>query len=247
METITSTQNARIKRIVSLKTSKGRDAECVFFAEGVKVLSDNKDKLIELFIREDKVAEYAALFPSVPITVVTEAVYDKISDTDTPQGILGTFSVPAKVDLGGPRILVLDGVQDPGNVGALIRTAVAAGYSGVLAVDSASPYCPKAVRASMGGVLRIGIVRTTREVALRYLAGRTVVVLDMGGENLFRARVQGDIALVVGSEGRGLSDAFRARADRVMALPMAGGMESLNAAVSAGIAMYNLSEFNKEI
>ena len=247
MEIITSTQNTRVKRIVSLKSAKGRDAEGVFFAEGVKILSDNKDRILELFIREDKLDEYVPIFPDVPVVSVTEAVFQKMSDTDTPQGILGTFRIPEGDFPSGRRILVLDGVQDPGNVGALIRTAVAAGLDGVVAVDSASPYSPKAVRASMGGVFRTVIARATREEALSRLAGRTVVVLDMGGENLFNARVDGDFALVVGSEGRGLSEAFRSRADRVLALPMAGGIESLNAAVSAGIAMYNLSEFNKEI
>ena len=96
-------------------------------------------------------------------------------------------------------------------------------------------------------MFRINVLRATREEALKCLEKRTVVVLDMGGENIFNARVEGDFALVVGSEGRGISAALKSRADRVLALPMAGGIESLNAAVSAGIAMYNLSQFNKEI
>ena len=77
MEIITSTQNTRVKRIVSLKSAKGRDAEGVFFAEGVKILSDNKDRILELFIREDKLDEYAPIFPDVPVVGVTEAVFQR--------------------------------------------------------------------------------------------------------------------------------------------------------------------------
>ena len=246
MEVIVSTQNQRIKRIASLKTAKGREETGLFFAEGIKLIRDNADKIVELFVREDKALEYAKEFDIVP-TVVSSAVYDKISDTDTPQGILATFKIPAESCPQGKRLLVLDGIQDPGNVGALLRTAVAAGFDGVIAVDSASAYSPKAVRASMGGVFRIPVAKMTRDDAIKALCGRLVVVLDMGGENLFSARTDGDFALVVGSEGKGLSPEFRSRADKVLALPMAGGIESLNAAVSAGIAMYALSQFNKEI
>lgn len=247
METITSTQNQRVKRIVSLRTAKGREEEGLFFAEGVKILADNREGLVELFVREDKVNEYAPLFEGVSMTVVSSSVYQKMSDTDSPQGILGTFRIPSTVELSGKRILVLDGVQDPGNVGAMLRTAVAAGFNGVIAVESASPYSPKAVRASMGGVFRIPVMRATRSEALKAVENRTVVVLDMNGYNVFYADVKGDFALVVGNEGSGLSPEFRARADYKLSIPMAGGIESLNASVSAGVAMYNLSEFIEEI
>lgn len=246
MEIITSVSNERVKRIVRLHSAKGRSEEGLFIAEGIKILRDNKEKLVELYVREDKVEEFLPFFPGVPQFVVTDRVYQKLTSTETPQGILGVFRVGEAGPITSQRVLVLSGLQDPGNVGALIRTAVASGFTDILAESSASPYSPKAVRASMGGIFRVNYMTASAEEIISLLDGYSVCALDMGGENLFSAKLSGKIALIVGSEGRGVSPALRSASNRVLALPMLGGIESLNAAVSAGIAMYRLSKFNQE-
>ena len=168
-----------------------------------------------------------------------------VCDTKTPQGAAAVVRMREQ-PLTGRRLAVLDGVQDPGNVGTILRTADAAGLDGaLLSADCADPYSPKVLRATMGSVFHLPfrvtddlpgeLARLREERGIPVLSGQ----LDGTPFDAFRPGPAG-FALVIGSEGNGVSPAVRALADRRLCLPMRGRAESLNAAVAAGIMMYSL-------
>jgi tRNA G18 (ribose-2'-O)-methylase SpoU len=164
-----------------------------------------------------------------------------VSEEKCPQGVLAVVNKPNK-DLVSPngKCLLLDGVSDPSNVGAILRTAAAAGYNEVyMTDDSADAYSNKAVRASMTGVLRVNVMRAPRERLLEVI-NVPLWIADMNGESVFTAKPNGDFCLVIGNEGNGVSRQVKDKASFTVSIPMDNGVESLNAAVSAGILMYNL-------
>ena len=241
---ITSKQNSLVKEIRSLSDKKFRDRLGVFVVEGIKPVKEAI--ALGLNIREVIVTDkgFTALdgyLSSVKTETATEEVFSSISEEITPQGALAVVFKPNN-ELLSPRgrALILDGVSDPANVGAIIRTAAASGYNDVyMTDDSADPYSQKAVRASMSGVFRIRIMRGTREDILNTV-NLPIWIADMDGKDLFDVKTDGAFCLVIGNEGRGVSKTFKEKADFTVSIPMENGVESLNAAVSAGILMYNL-------
>ena len=145
--------------------------------------------------------------------------------------------------LGGKNILVLDRLQDPGNIGTMLRTAEAAGYGGVIAIKGTGDiYSPKVVRAAAGSVFRMPVLQgeETSEAAGRIKqSGRRIAATTMNGScAYYDADLKSGAALVIGNEGNGISDEFLALSDIRVSIPMCGYVESLNAAVAAAILMY---------
>lgn len=242
---LTSKNNPLIKETASLKEKKGRKAHGSFLVEGVKMAREIAKSGLEterVFIAET-LANKTELSTANAV-VVSEEVMRFLSDEKTPQGVICRVRIPKNEVL--PPVgacLVLDGVSDPGNVGAIVRTANAAGYKEIyLTDDCADAYSPKSVRASMSGVfftkLRIG----TREEILAALAGTPVLIADMRGENVFSFDPPEKFALVIGNEANGVSSALKEAAAYSVKIPMQNTQESLNAAVSAGILMYQLKK-----
>jgi RNA methyltransferase, TrmH family len=188
----------------------------------------------------------------VEVVEVTPEVLGGLADTESPQGILAVVEEPgATLPSPSPsplRILVLDAVQDPGNAGALVRSAVALGAHAVVALDgTVDPWNPKAVRASAGEVFRLPVLRWREDELLRFLQREEValVVADAGGEDIrglppASRWAPAGWALVVGNEGAGPRPALRAAARRVVALPLASRAESLNAAVAGALLLWAL-------
>ena len=143
-----------------------------------------------------------------------------------------------------PFLILLDGIEDPHNLGAIIRTAVAAGYEDVYLAGCADPFSPKSVRASMSGVFFARIMQGTRQEVLSVL-NVPLIAADMDGEDVFAFRPPEVFCLAVGSEGSGLSEEVRGVAAYTVRIPMDARTESLNAAVSAGILMYALKAGRK--
>ena len=178
--------------------------------------------------------------PGFPHAVVTESLFGSIAETATPQGILAFFPVPwssweevAKQE----RIVILDGLQDPGNVGTIVRTAEAFGFTGLLLTpETASPFSPKAVRASMGSSLGVRIARTSRDEVGK-LPHRIVSLALTGSSGLSPDLFRGRFAICLGQEGAGLSPELLGLSSARVAIPMQGEVESLNVAVAAGIVM----------
>lgn len=247
---LTSKNNPLIKETASLKEKKGRKQLGLFLVEGVKMFAEclKSDFEIErVFVAES----YAGALPvcEAETVRVSDEVFRFLSDEKTPQGVLCRVKIP-KNALAVPEksCLLLDGVSDPGNVGAIVRTANAAGYREIyLAEGCADPYSPKSVRASMSGVFFTKLYMGTRTEILSVLQDTPVLAADMNGENVFAFRAPEKFALVIGNEANGVSEKVFSRASHTVKIPMEATQESLNAAVSAGIIMYLLKKdiFNK--
>lgn len=188
----------------------------------------------------------------VPVEDVTDEEMARVAGTETPQGVLLVAAEPAfdpAVHLSGPggRILVLDGVRDPGNVGTLIRVAAAFACSAVVALDgTADPWGARAVRAAAGTTFRVPVLQIRWEEAEGWVAGaaagRPLLVADAAGQpvaTLSRERRAWTLAL--GGEASGCRPAVRSAAARVVSVPMPGGVESLNVGVAGAILLYELT------
>lgn len=237
---ILSRQNPLVKELASLKEKKGRRRTGTFLVEGHKMVREavaSGMDVVRLILRED----YAGETYGLPAVLLGQDAFAAVCDEKTPQGIAAEVAIPLRsVQPPQGRCLLLDGLQDPANVGAIIRTAVAAGYEDVYLAGCADPFSPKSVRASMSGVFFARIMQGTQEEILSAIAGMPVIAADMGGEDVFSYAAPEKFCLAVGSEGSGLSALVRSRADVTVRIPMDARTESLNAAVSAGILMYAL-------
>ncbi len=253
IETITSPQNEKVKLWRSLNKSRAdRLAHGLFLAEGEHMAQEAlaERRAVALLVDTDSAEKYRDLIASaadLPVYLLPTRVLIMIADAKTPQGVIAVCRYPENPPLAAlnKRIVALDGVQDPGNVGTILRTMDAAAFTGLLLNDTcADPFGAKALRATMGGVFRIPArlspsltddLKTLKENGFELIAG------DLRGETLDSRAPYGDkTCLLIGSEGAGLSPAVLALADRRLRLPMPGRAESLNAAVAAGILIYDI-------
>ena len=241
---ITSKQNPFLKEIRSLVDKKYRDKFGLYVVEGVKIVNE----AIELKLPVRAVIGTEKGLSLVKATdcrceCVSEEVFNSVSSEISPQGVLAVVEKPTNA-LISPKgcCLLLDGVADPANVGAIIRTAAASGYNDIYTTEEcADPYSPKAVRSSMSGVFRVNVMRG-KLCDLLSVIDKPVYVADMHGKNAFKHTPKSEFCLCIGNEGHGVSEALKARADFIVSIPMQNGVESLNAAVSAGLLMYGLKK-----
>ncbi|MBR2822353.1 MAG: RNA methyltransferase [Clostridia bacterium] len=254
MERITSLKNPRILAWKSLKEPRGRKAHRAFLAEGKRMAEEalrSGFPVRALLLREDCLKDgmdalAAANLPEQPpVFLLPEHVFSAVCDTKTPQGVAAVLDLQPK-PLSGNRFLALDGLQDPGNVGTILRTADAAGFDGaILSPDCADVFSPKVLRATMGSIFRVGLSfpesLPERLEALKR-EGFSVLSSQLDGEPFYARQGVGEkVVLVIGNEGSGVSGPVRAVATHRLRLPMRGGAESLNAAIAAGIMMYELT------
>lgn len=247
IEFISSLKNPKVTLWKSLKERKGRRESGCFLVEGRKMTEEalaSAFPVEAVLVDENRMTEF--VFPAGVRTYAMPAhVLAAVCDTQTPQGIAAVVRM-AFVPLTASRLIALDGVQDPGNVGTIIRTADAAGFDGVLlSQQCADVFSPKVLRATMGSIFRMGI-RVTEDLPgeLRQMAqeGASVLSSQLDGTPFYQlGPVAPPFVLVIGSEGNGVTDAVKAVATHRVKLPMRGGAESLNAAVAAGIMMYELT------
>ena len=249
---ITSKTNDRIKYIEKLKTKASfrREEQC-FIVEGIRMIREvPKTWRRELYLTEKAAEEYPELMNWCgAVELVSEPVMEKLADTKTPQGMLAVVAMGStdnRKDPGHTLIFVLDGVQDPGNVGTILRTAEAVGAAEVLlSRDSADPFSPKTVRSTMGAIFRVPVrIAEDLPYAVRELKklwpGIKVCGMHLEGTELYRADLSGPVAVLIGSEGNGLSDEVSREADTLLRIPMEGQVESLNAAISAAVMGYEV-------
>ena len=237
-----SRQNPLIKQIRSLSDKKNRDELGLYIAEGVKLVNEAIDSSqnVQLIIGVSKALSQIKEH-NFRVEEVSEEVFSAISTEKNPQGVLALIHKPSQAfALPKASCVLLDGVSDPTNVGAIIRTAAAAGFNQVyLTLDSADCFNSKAVRASMSGIYKVQTHLIERnEVAEKIKL--PIIVADMEGENVFDFSPKQDFCLVIGNEGKGVSKTLMDLASHTVNIPMQNQMESLNASVSAGILMYLL-------
>ena len=239
---ITSRQNGLVKRLRALKDKKNRDSAGEYVVEGAKSVREAiacGGKVVLIAATNSG----AALISDVAENpeILSDDVFNSVSEEVSPQGVLAILKKPSEnLTEVREKCVFLDGVSDPANVGAIIRSAAAFGFNTVLIASGADAYSNKAVRASMGGIFRVKVLSGTREDLLGTIKV-PLIVADMNGENLGAADIPQDFCLVIGNEAHGVSKELKTLANRTVSIPMQNGMESLNAAVSAGILMYALT------
>lgn len=251
MEIINSPNNNLVKIAVKLKERKYRYEYGKFLLEGYRLVKDAlnsyvmSDVAYQIFLSESKYVDYADEFPNA--VVVCDKLFDRISDTVNSQGIIAIAAMPEfkefpKSDL----CLFLDRVRDPGNLGAIIRTAAASGFCDIVLNDCADVYNSKTTRSSMSAYLNCNFIRSCDLSKLRDL-GYYSVCAALCGENIFETELplkEKKICLIIGNEANGIDKQIIENADISVSLPMGAGVESLNASVSAGILMYFIKFFN---
>lgn len=240
---LTSKNNPLIRETAALKEKKYRKELGLFLVEGRKMAMEcaGSDFQIErIFISEN----YSGEIPDgAEVVTVSDSVLRYLSDEVSPQGIICRVKIPRRPILPpSESCLFLDGVSDPGNLGAIIRTANAAGYSELYLAGCTDPYSSKCVRASMSGVFFAKLYIGSKEEIFAALSGTPIVVADMAGENVFTFKAPEKFALAIGNEANGISEETFQAAKYKIGIPMRSTQESLNAAVSAGIAMYLLKK-----
>lgn len=236
---------AEIQRLRDLREKKHREAAGLFVIENPKVASElvaAGHAFAEFYATE--AAELPAGAGDVRVTRVSDAEMARISHLPTPSPVFAVGRVTraelAAGELARGLTLALDGIQDPGNVGTLLRLADWFGCARVLlSPDSADLFSQKVINASMGSFARIRIITTELAPALATAgeAGVPVLGADLDGESVYALEPAEDAVLVIGSEGRGPSAAVRATVTRRVTIPRVGGAESLNAGVAAGIVL----------
>ena len=247
MEILSSMKNPKVMAWRSLKDRKGREAQQAFLVEGVRMVREAFSSSFDvraLLLREGFDPGFV-LPDAIPVYQLPDHVFQAVCDTKTPQGVAAVLAMQAR-EASGPRLLALDGVQDPGNVGTIVRTADAAGFDGVLfSPECADLFSPKVLRSTMGSVFRLGFsFPSALPEALEELktGGYSVISSQLDGDPFYeRNGLSSSFVLVIGNEGNGVSDAVKAVATHRLCLPMRGGAESLNAAIAAGIMMYDLT------
>ncbi len=253
MKEITSVHNPQVQALRDLQKAKYRREAGVFLAESLKMVREAVENGLcrLLVIEKARMEEFAALIRQVQesgceVLAVTSAIMQAISEQKTSQGIACTVAIPAQPErLSGNLLVAMEGVQDPGNVGTILRTADAAGFDGALLSNAcADLYSAKTLRATMGSIFRVPTIRTDDlPAALEEMKARgyAVIATELGGADFYAHCPHEKAVLVIGSEGRGVSKDVRAAATHHLALPMRGGAESLNAAVAAGIMIYEMA------
>ncbi|MEE0322729.1 MAG: RNA methyltransferase [Christensenellales bacterium] len=244
MEHITSLKNPKVTAWKALKDRKGRRESGCFLVEGRKMV---EEALASAFDVETVLVQEGMELPdglTMPVYELPAHVLAAVCDTKTPQGIAAVVRMKEQSAL-GKHIVVLDGVQDPGNVGTIIRTADAAGLDGVLLSNQcADVFSPKVLRATMGSIFRMNL-RTTDdlpgELTKLREKGYSILSSQLDGTPFYeREKVAEQFALIIGNEGNGVSEQVQQTATHRVRLPMRGGAESLNAAIAAAIMMYEL-------
>lgn len=266
---ITSPTNSKIKHVTALISSKKERMESsTFVIEGPKMFIEAPaNDITEVYVSEsyekklnsaeanagDMMKDVKDRLSITGYETVSDSVFKKMSDTVTPQGILSVVKIHRKklsdtIDKFGDRpirIVVLEGLQDPGNMGTIIRTSEAAGISFILAgAGTVDMYSTKVVRSTMGSIYRVPVIYTDDLLSdIRYIKSRGIKVYaaHLKGTSTYRDINYGNrSAILIGNEGRGLTDEISELADTLVKIPMQGQVESLNASVAAALLMFEI-------
>lgn len=252
---ITSSSNQQIKNVSSLiKRAKERKKQGVFVVEGKKMLQEAPKEWVQKVYLAERLwntGGMEALLADYDYEVVSDQVFNSMADTKTPQGILAVVRMPiytpdSLLKDRQTHLLVLESIQDPGNLGTMLRTGEGAGVTGILMNHTTVDlFSPKTIRSTMGSIYRVPYYITED------LSG-TLVALKQRKITLYAAHLQGAVtydtpdytktgtAFLIGNEGNGLTEETAELADVRIKIPMEGQVESLNAAISASLLMYEV-------
>ena len=254
MQVISSKENEWIKHIKKLKDKKERDISGEYLIEGVKLIKEaiqEKAKIKQIIVCDEcertetisqdlmyEIAKYDCIY-------VTKKIFEYITEVKTPQGILAIIekeSNEQNIDYNQEIIVALDGIQDPGNLGTILRTVDSVGLTQILlSKDTADCYNPKVVRSTMGAIFRVKVIecedleKTLKEIKKHKFS---IVITSLQTENsIYDVEYKKDV-IVIGNEANGVSENIQKLADKKVKIPMLGKTESLNASVATGIILY---------
>lgn len=252
---ITSTSNPQVKRLLQLqKKSKARNEEKVFLVEGLRMFSEvPKERVEKVYISESLYNRKKLVqdLRDFDVEILSDSVFSRVSDTKTPQGILcvvrqKTYDLGKIFEIKNPHFIVLDNLQDPGNLGTIVRTAEGAGVDAVfLSKESVDIYNPKTIRSTMGSIYRMPVIYVEDlPELLKSLKNQGILsyAAHLEGKNSYdMENYQTGTAILIGNEGNGLREEVANAADIWVKIPMQGQVESLNAAVAATVFMFEVA------
>lgn len=261
---ITSKDNKYLKIARSLAKKKYRQKEGLFLIEGTRNCYEaviSQVHISYILVKQSKynnpqITKILTLINNNHnIFLVEDKIFATVSNTEESQGIIivaKIFEINEEIfaaKIQDKNIAILDGLQDPGNIGTILRTAWAAGLGGIISVNnSADIYNPKIIRSAMGAVYNVPFIQMSNEEAQKFLQKQNYVLAVADAEGIDYKKFKCDnkkIAWLLGSEGNGVSDFWRNKADTVISIPMAPSVESLNVAVAAGILFFSQTNFEK--
>ena len=247
--------NDRIKNIKKLTAlSKERKKQRRYVVEGIRMFEEIPEELLDgVFASESFAKENPEIIKKygliTEINIVADNVYNTISETVTPQGIMAVvkrqdYSLQDIISGDNPFVLIMEKIQDPGNLGTIIRTAEAAGVTGVLlSRDCVDLYNPKTIRSTMGAIFRVPVC-TSEDLKedILYLKDKNIrlYAAHLDGDDFYCKDFKCAMGFLIGNEGNGLSEEIAGLADEKLRIPMEGKVESLNAAVSSAVICYEV-------
>ncbi len=259
---ITAKDNEKVKYTKSLLKTKNRTKESRFIIEGYRILTlaiECNADIEYVFINEDfeNKEEHINFLEilkekNMKTYKTTNKIFDDLVDTETTQGILGVVrfkqkNIEESLDDDSRFVLILDRIQDPGNMGTIIRTADAAGIDAIIALKGCVDiYNPKVIRSTMGSIFDMNVIHATQDEALRLLKLKNFdIVSSYLDTNNFYNSVEYNYktALVIGNEANGINEELVSKSDVLVKIPIYGKAESLNAAISSAILMYEIKKY----
>lgn len=251
MRIIKSLQNEQIKNFARLKEKKYRDETGLFIVEGDHLvrMAMEANCLVTLLVAEEDLENYLDIIDEDNTIIVTESIINKLSFTKTPQNVIGIARQNTYDKKDVSRVLVLDSLQDPGNVGTLLRSALAFNYDKVfVSENTVDVYNEKVVRASQGAIFKINVVRKDLSQIYRILKMNDfqIIVTSLTNNSVYLSELKKreQFAIVLGNEGNGVSEVSLNNATDVVKIKMSDKIDSLNVGVAGSIVMYNLGEDN---
>lgn len=256
---ITSTANAQVKNVITLlKKSAERKKRGLFVIEGIRMFTElPKDRIEKIYVSESFFNENKKLLNGYEYEIVADNVFAQMSDTKTPQGIMALvkmlqYDMTDIVRGDMPVVVMLENIQDPGNLGTIMRTAEGAGATGIImSKDTVDIYNPKTIRSTMGALFRMPFIYVEDILeAADALKKQNIALLAAhldGDKNYYSENLKRPMALMIGNEGNGLTKELTDKADVLVKIPMEGQLESLNAAVSTAIILYEAYRQRAEI
>jgi TrmH family RNA methyltransferase len=232
--------------IISLKKQK-HENKSLLFLDNVKIIKDaieNKTIEVECILTSLESLPFEAS-KDIKVFSVDDKTIEQLADTKTPQKVLCiAYLTQYVVEEPKTNFLVLDGLQDPGNVGTLIRSAFASGFEYVFLIDCVRKENSKLIRSSVGAVFSSKVFQMSRKEFVSFAQKHNfkLVMCDMNGENIFDFQTKDQIGVVVGNEGQGVSEEIAKLCYKTVKIPMMKGIESLNAGVSGSIVMYEINK-----
>jgi RNA methyltransferase, TrmH family len=254
---ISSTSNSQIKNLIQLqKKSKTRSEQGAFVTEGIKMFEESRDGgyLIKAYFSEsfyqDKMKEEPSYFEGFSYEIVMDSVLKEAADTLTPQGVMAIVKKPEYcfnniIKEADANLILLEDLRDPGNLGTIVRTAEGAGVTGIiLSKSSVDMYNPKVIRSTMGAIYRMPFVYVddfTEAINQVKKQGIEIYAAHLSATAFYdEIDYKDKTAIMIGNEANGLSDEISKLSDKYIKIPMAGNVESLNAAIAAAILMYEV-------